>query len=618
MDLSRYEYISFDMYDTLIKRNICKPKDIFKLVETEYNKKYHSNISNFYQLRIKSEENIRNLTRNEIKLSDIYSCMQEYYAKDVCIKLMRIEEELEVNLAQKNYNKEVTEKYNWALENKKVIIASDMYLSKQIIEKILKKNGIKYYKLYVSNEINKKKSTGEMYDYILKDLNIPSNKLLHIGDNKHSDYKMAKNRKIDAINIKNFYNNSLKERKSSNDYISENINYNMLNSFINNNIITHSNDFFSKFGYECFGPILYAFVNWIDKNLSENDKIYFLARDGKIIKKAFDLINSKNISSYYMMASRRSIIVPSLCKCKDIDDIIDKIHFSKTISIQEFLKKVGLDDYKYNEMIEKYNIVEDKKYEFENMYRENRKFFEDLYKIIINNSIEEQKNLNAYLKKINFACNVKICDIGWYGNMQNALVNITGASIEGLYLGLRPGKKKNIDAKGFLFDEDKNKEIFKKQQPFCSILEFIFSADHGSVKRFNSSKDCFELYENENAEEYEKNALKNIQNGAINFIEDFIKSNIKKYCDLNEEECSYNLFNTLYEPTAEVANKIGEIRFEDGEIAYIAHAEKLSKYLLSPTKLVKDLNKSLWKIGFLKRIIKINISYKKLYSFLKR
>lgn len=69
--------------------------------------------------------------------------------------------------------------------------------------------------------------------------------------------------------------------------------YKCLNKFISNNLkVDDDRDY--KLGYEVFGPMLYAFANWIYIKAKENniDKI-FLSRDGYIVKKAFDEINQE-------------------------------------------------------------------------------------------------------------------------------------------------------------------------------------------------------------------------------------------------------------------------------------------------------------------------------------
>ena len=40
MDFSKYDYVSFDIFDTLILRNVLKPEDVLLVVETK-DKKMH-------------------------------------------------------------------------------------------------------------------------------------------------------------------------------------------------------------------------------------------------------------------------------------------------------------------------------------------------------------------------------------------------------------------------------------------------------------------------------------------------------------------------------------------------------------------------------------------------
>ena len=42
--IAEYKYISFDIFDTLIKRNVRYPAEIFERVEENYNRKNHDRI----------------------------------------------------------------------------------------------------------------------------------------------------------------------------------------------------------------------------------------------------------------------------------------------------------------------------------------------------------------------------------------------------------------------------------------------------------------------------------------------------------------------------------------------------------------------------------------------
>ena len=261
-----FKYISFDIFDTLVVRNVMKPTDVFKVVEEKYNSIYKDKISDFSSNRIKAQKDASLKDEKlETLIEDFYKELENYYDKDVCKKLCKIEKEVEINLCVPN--KKYIELYRELIENnKKIIITSDMYLDLDTINKILKKCGItKYEKLYLSSLYQKRKSNGSMYDFIIKDLNISSNDLIHIGDNVISDYLIPKFKGIKVQRVKNkkevmFYNKRVK------DY-----NYYMLEKFISNNIDL-SKSYYERMGYETFGPILYGFSKWLQNNI-KTDKI---------------------------------------------------------------------------------------------------------------------------------------------------------------------------------------------------------------------------------------------------------------------------------------------------------------------------------------------------------
>lgn len=618
--LEKYEYISFDIFDTLIKRNISNPTDIFTIVEMKYNDNNDNNkIDDFKNVRILCERECRKENSNEITLDMIYDKISNKYNKKIADELKKIEQDIEIAFTQQNNNDTVLSIYKWAIKNRKVIITSDMYLPKNVIENILSKCNIKYDKLYLSSDIGKKKSTSELFRYIIKDLSISANQIIHIGDNKHSDYDMAKEAGIDSILIPTKVNNLSYYNKDNYNELKNNINYNILESFINNNI--QKKEYFNTFGYECFGPILYSFSKWLLNKLKKENinKVYFLARDGKVMKRAFDIINDdNNIKSYYFMASRRSIIVPSLWKCPNINEMFKKINIPSKITLNDLKKRLGLDDVDIDSLLEEFNLEKEKKYDFEKLVENNQKFFDKIYPLIVENSKNEYMALKEYLTKMSFKDKVAIVDIGWYGNMQQALVNITDANIQGYYFGLRPNKKNEIKTTGFLFDKNFNEDYHLKEFYFTSIIEFIFSATHGSVKRFVSSEEDVELYESENVNNYEMESLINLQNGAIEFINECNSSSIKNYFNLDEKTSCINIFKMLFNPSYEDSYNFGKIRFQDGELIYIAKSKGMKYYFRKPKQFLSDFKKSLWKIGFMKNTLKINLPYGKIYKILKK
>ena len=72
--IAKYEYISFDVFDTLIKRNIENPTDLFDLVQKIYNQTNKPLLENFKEKRIEAERKARELSSHkEPNIDDIYN-----------------------------------------------------------------------------------------------------------------------------------------------------------------------------------------------------------------------------------------------------------------------------------------------------------------------------------------------------------------------------------------------------------------------------------------------------------------------------------------------------------------------------------------------------------------
>lgn len=157
----RYKYISFDIFDTLIKRMTKKPKDVFDLVMVKYNELYgnSNSIKNFSAIRIDSEREARNRKQGEITLDNIYEIISEYANIEIVSKYKEIEilTELEVCIP----NVKIKNAFDYCIESRKtVLITTDMYLPRDTIEKILNENGYFGYKqIYLSCDEKKQRQT---------------------------------------------------------------------------------------------------------------------------------------------------------------------------------------------------------------------------------------------------------------------------------------------------------------------------------------------------------------------------------------------------------------------------------------------------------------------------
>ena len=609
--IDKFEYVSFDIFDTLIKRNIYKPASLFKIVERKYNLECSKKSHNWSEIRIASEKEARRQTKKEeITIDEIYDIIKKYHVN--IDKLKKIEIDTEVELCE--INEQFIEVYRYCREQKKkIIIISDMYLDKNTIEKILKKNMIDYHKLFLSSEILKTKRTGAIYKYVLEKLNIRNKELLHFGDNKKSDYQIPTKLGIKSILVKEAKNIEYYNKKDLRKQ--DEFDYKCLESFINNKIKKERN-YYWKCGYETFGPLLYGYVKWLSEDFDKNHyrNIYFLSRDGYIMKKAFDIIKPKN-ESLYFYASRRALLVPTLWMCRNFKEILNRMHLPKEITINALLKKWGLEPNSYKEILEKYNYRLEEKIDIRKYQEKELEFFYLIKDDLIKNSKEEYKNLLKYLNNMDFEGNVAIVDIGWYGNMQQALEDINKISnrdvqINGYYVGIVPESTKQTINRmhGYLFDKHKP-DLYIKERFFNSIFELIFSANHGSVKKYSEEKESVELYKYEYKDVITDKYIRDFQDGALNFIKDYNNSPLSKYLELNEYIASYNIFEFGNRPKKHDIEAFGDILFYDDDFCKILSNRSLLYYLFHPKTFLRDLDLSRWKTGFMKSIFKFDLPY---------
>lgn len=183
--IDKYDVISFDIFDTLIKRYVEKPSDIFYLSAKEVFDDIEK-CEKFRAERVKAEQKARRLLKKkEIDLDDIYSYIDDTEFKIDVLKAKEIE--TEIKLCYPNHA--MIKIYNYARRiGKKIIIISDMYLPKNVITEMLNQCGIfNYDKLYVSCEYNCNKLTGKLFKYVLLENHFNGKQVIHFGDSIKAD-----------------------------------------------------------------------------------------------------------------------------------------------------------------------------------------------------------------------------------------------------------------------------------------------------------------------------------------------------------------------------------------------------------------------------------------------
>lgn len=198
IQLDEFDLISFDIFDTLLFRAVSAPSDVFCRIwhKAKQENPQCCDLSGeeFRKLRIEAERRARNRRESrEVFLEDIYAEMPHFLCPDMKW-LMGLELAYEKECCYCN-----PQIYRFlqkaVLLEKKVVLLSDMYLTKTQICSLLKANGIDtelFNSIIISCDHGCSKQSGKLYQVLKEQYpSIPVNRMLHIGDNKNSDYGQA-------------------------------------------------------------------------------------------------------------------------------------------------------------------------------------------------------------------------------------------------------------------------------------------------------------------------------------------------------------------------------------------------------------------------------------------
>jgi len=585
-----FQVVSFDIFDTLLKRNVSNPKQIFDVVLTEYRKRHpDTRCSDFPQLRIETEKSLRQLgERKEITLDEIYSAIPIENPTE----WKQIEIEQEIRYCEPNVP--VVQLFNKCkTEQMRIVITSDMYLPRYVIEKMLEKCGVTdYEKLYLSSEIGIKKSTGELYEYVIRDLKISARKIVHIGDRPRTDFLNPIKTGMGAIHVDTNLINTIFYEKQ--DLTSAE---NTLVPFINNNLPRYSNHSEAfQWGYEAFGPLLLGYCSWLHERVKDLklDKLFFLARDMFLVKDIYASLYGQQ-SAIYLEVSRRSLRLLYVLKTGSIRNALDTMT-RKKYTVKDLLKTLGIDECEIKRTYDLNTKI--------SVWTQFPEWFNALDEEAMSILRQREDYSEQYLEEKGVFSSGKhaIVDIGWHGTTQNMMERITGKSFTGLYLGTT--KRESFDAMdmhGYWFECPREEDSYPYIS-MISILEAMLFPQIGTTIAYQKTANGIEPIYNE-CEMKDYSFVSDFQKGALTFAKEYMKfagSNI----DLLDASVAMKAFERIaFQPTLSQAKTLSVLPYEEERIYHMVQVEPLYCYLLHPLRMVRDFDNSRWKTGFIKRIL---------------
>lgn len=564
----KYEYVSFDIFDTLISRPLYNPTDLFYMLDKKFESLYKTNIS-FSKLRILSEsiarekENHLNPTFEDVNINEIYDYMiQELSIPSHVAHIMKEEEK---NLEKKlcTQRKSMKELYDLALLcGKKVIIVSDMYLDEETITEILKNNGYEgYEKLYLSSMLRLTKYSGGIFKYVLKDLKVNANNILHLGDTWTNDIVNAQAAGMDTFFIPKaieVFENKIPNVVTNNcAYIGKtacgivedskelmkSLGYRSMIAMIANKYFDNPYRSFNEhsdfnvdpyfMGYYAVGMHMAGLMQWMIKNLKEDgyESVHFMSRDGYLPMMIYEKFKDalKDIpNSEYIYTSRKALLPGMLMNKLDFYDLPIEFRNHTPKTIIKLLKFCSIDiqENEFVEMLRKKGFSYNKSFENENEYIKFIKYY--LENIYSQEKYDENYKLaQKYYSKLDGNKDVTF-DLGYSGRIQGAVSRLAQQPIN-VYFIHSDSKKYGTTSRKEGF---KIKSFYDFSPNMTGLIrEHIFSDPGPSCIGFEEkNENIIPILEIEEKEYQDLFIISLIQKGSLDFIDDYLEE-FSEYID---------------------------------------------------------------------------------------
>lgn len=555
-----YKLYSFDIFDTLITRKVATPKGIFVLMKDIINQSPqfadlpNDVKTNFFNYRTNSEFYLRQINNQwndgkDISLDMIYNHIQHTYF--LTNEQTQAIKELEIQLELDNIIpiKENIEKLKVLLEKgKRVVLISDMYLPEYIIKEMLLKCDpvLCQVKLYLSSTLGFMKTKQALFHYVKEQENVEFREWTHMGDNKFADFFCARKLGIKAVlypyvKFKE-YEKALLESNSQNSFVqislgcAKNI---RLNKF--------PNDEKAQLGASLAGPILFPYIYWLLDQAQKRgiERLYFIARDGYILKLIADLIIKENnlpIKTKYIYGSRKAWRISALNL--DDDELYRQFIQFTMYEPKKIPQAFGLTKEEFLSILPKklrnYSTSKPDNRLAEYLY-ENK----DVLKFAIEKNKAQKECVINYLKNTIDCTDDKFAfvDLDGSGLTQNCLArlmnNFYDKKIKSFYYAVTPACCRSLNLEKYYY-------YTLKRGNMGNMLELLTRAPHGQTLKYaDKNEDYKPILEQIDVENFKAWGFDNYINGMLEYC-NLLNQNKYKYIQLDNQVILDKYINYLF------------------------------------------------------------------------
>lgn len=502
-EMNQHEVVTFDLFDTLIMRNTLFSTDVHEIVDGRL-KQQGIEIVGFAGKRLECEKHLAK--QGSLSLTEIYEYMiEEYHMRGVSAEeLADIEWDTDNDLLRPRIEmcEIVSQIYD---EGKEVYIVSDTYYTKEQLQYLIQRFGIKVTDIFASCEFGMGKTQG-LYACLKEHIGCKT--CIHIGDDSIADIEYAKKFGLDICKIYSGMEllelvgymgmwehiESLADRIKVGMFVAKIFNSPFQFEEERKIKITKAFDI----GYLFAAPMITDFVIWFERKVQEYQiqNVWMGARDGYLLKKLYDCLKEDETSNYFF-TSRMAAIRSGI---KDEDDILYVASMKFSGNLKEQLAiRLGIDA-----EVTDNNVLMD--------YKD----------VILDRADLLRKNYKKYINSLDIKDgSIAFFDFVAKGTIQVFLKRLIEKPIKGMYfLQLEEDymKKYGLDIEAFYTQSEKNSStIFEDYY----ILETILTSPEPSVNEFNINGEPVFTEETRTAKDLE--CVMEEQRGIFEYFTTFMK-----------------------------------------------------------------------------------------------
>lgn len=512
--LPAVDVVSFDVFDTLLHRQLLKPSDIFTYIERT------AGIPQFAKARSEAEAAVRKVDGRtdvrEVSLDDIYEVLNQSLPGpdvDPIIELQAEASFVSANPAILPYYEEAR------AAGKKIIAITDMYLSGEQVTGLLDEAGMSVDHVYSSSDFRQEglgKFNGRIFPRVAAAEGADTSRLLHIGDNFNSDFVNARNAGAMALWVPKVQEIARVELDGFDRLIGSGtagLSGSLVAGIIKSALFRSSQSALYEIGYRAGGPLLLGFVQFLLTSCARDGvtRLNLFARDGHVIARVMEALDISKPEYEVTAASRRMFIFPVATEdgietwdtlSKDQPSLMTWQEFCKIISYPPEKLHPERDLFLKASFIDHWNSVEDS------------------LKML---GAHERKMLLSYYEDRLHGPNggsAGWVDVGWHLSSVKAVDALLDKELLGYFVGMRVGGYRRRGLSGYLFEPEEPKGLSTSLTRGLNLIELFFSDASPYAVRIVESAECLKAeHEAKDPEEIIRDAaVFEVRRGIMDFI----------------------------------------------------------------------------------------------------